>query len=166
MRICVVGCGAVGSLFAANLATLDDVEVWVFDLNETHAQFAHAPFALVAALAAAAQALFVSVERPGITLEELGRQARQVPATSAHVDDALCVFRERREHSEQGVELISLARTDAAQRCSRQARLWRREARQTRDTLYRQAQLQELGGGMCQLGQAAGRPQALARLQL
>lgn len=36
MRVCVVGCGAVGSLFAANLATLDDVEVWAFDLNEAH----------------------------------------------------------------------------------------------------------------------------------
>jgi 2-dehydropantoate 2-reductase len=36
VRICVVGCGAVGSLFAANLATLDDVEVWAFDLNEAH----------------------------------------------------------------------------------------------------------------------------------
>ncbi|HET9938192.1 MAG TPA: 2-dehydropantoate 2-reductase N-terminal domain-containing protein, partial [Gaiella sp.] len=36
MRVCVVGCGAVGSLFAANLATLDDVEVWAFDLNESH----------------------------------------------------------------------------------------------------------------------------------
>jgi 2-dehydropantoate 2-reductase len=36
MRICVVGCGAVGSLFAANLATLADVEVWAFDLNESH----------------------------------------------------------------------------------------------------------------------------------
>ena len=36
MRICVVGCGAVGSLFAANLATLDDLEVWAFDLNRTH----------------------------------------------------------------------------------------------------------------------------------
>ena len=36
MRICVVGCGAVGSLFAANLATLDDVEVWAFDLNKSH----------------------------------------------------------------------------------------------------------------------------------
>ena len=36
MRICVVGCGAVGSLFAANLATLDDVEVWAFDLNQAH----------------------------------------------------------------------------------------------------------------------------------
>jgi 2-dehydropantoate 2-reductase len=36
MRICVVGCGAVGSLFAANLATLDDVEVWAYDLAQVH----------------------------------------------------------------------------------------------------------------------------------
>ena len=36
MRICIVGCGAVGSLFAANLATLDDVEVWAFDLFQAH----------------------------------------------------------------------------------------------------------------------------------
>jgi 2-dehydropantoate 2-reductase len=36
MRVCVVGCGAVGSLFAANLATLPDVEVWAFDLNRAH----------------------------------------------------------------------------------------------------------------------------------
>jgi 2-dehydropantoate 2-reductase len=36
VRICVVGCGAVGSLFAANLATLDDLEVWAFDLNRMH----------------------------------------------------------------------------------------------------------------------------------
>jgi 2-dehydropantoate 2-reductase len=34
--ICVVGCGAVGSLFAANLATLDDVEVWAFDTSRDH----------------------------------------------------------------------------------------------------------------------------------
>ena len=36
MRICVVGCGAVGSLFAANLAQLDDVEVWAFDVSRAH----------------------------------------------------------------------------------------------------------------------------------
>jgi 2-dehydropantoate 2-reductase len=36
VRICVVGCGAVGSLFAANLAQLDDVEVWAYDLAEEH----------------------------------------------------------------------------------------------------------------------------------
>ena len=33
MRVCIVGCGAVGSLFAANLAQLDDVEVWAYDLD-------------------------------------------------------------------------------------------------------------------------------------
>ena len=36
MRVCVVGCGAVGSLFAANLARLDDVEVWAYDLDDAH----------------------------------------------------------------------------------------------------------------------------------
>ena len=36
MRICVVGCGAVGALFAANLAQLDDVEVWAYDVWREH----------------------------------------------------------------------------------------------------------------------------------
>ena len=36
MRVCIVGCGAVGSLFAANLATLEDVEVWAYDLAQEH----------------------------------------------------------------------------------------------------------------------------------
>ncbi len=36
MRVCIVGCGAVGSLFAANLAGLDDVEVWAYDLAQAH----------------------------------------------------------------------------------------------------------------------------------
>jgi 2-dehydropantoate 2-reductase len=35
-RVCVVGCGAVGSLFAASLAQLDDVEVWAYDLDAEH----------------------------------------------------------------------------------------------------------------------------------
>jgi 2-dehydropantoate 2-reductase len=36
VRICIVGCGAVGSLFAANLAQLDDVEVWGYDASREH----------------------------------------------------------------------------------------------------------------------------------
>jgi 2-dehydropantoate 2-reductase len=36
VKVCVVGCGAVGSLFAANLANLDDVEVWAYDLSREH----------------------------------------------------------------------------------------------------------------------------------
>jgi 2-dehydropantoate 2-reductase len=36
VKVCVVGCGAVGSLFAANLARLDDVEVWAYDVSQAH----------------------------------------------------------------------------------------------------------------------------------
>jgi 2-dehydropantoate 2-reductase len=34
MRVCVVGCGAIGSLFAAHLA--DVAEVWAYDLQRAH----------------------------------------------------------------------------------------------------------------------------------
>jgi 2-dehydropantoate 2-reductase len=36
VKVCVVGCGAVGSLFAANLAQLEDLEVWAYDLAQDH----------------------------------------------------------------------------------------------------------------------------------
>jgi 2-dehydropantoate 2-reductase len=36
VKVCVVGCGAVGSLFAANLAQLGDVEVWAYDVTQAH----------------------------------------------------------------------------------------------------------------------------------
>jgi 2-dehydropantoate 2-reductase len=36
VRVCVVGCGAVGSLFAASLAQLEDVDVWAYDLAREH----------------------------------------------------------------------------------------------------------------------------------
>ena len=38
MRVAVVGCGAVGSLFAAALAQVDGVEVWAYDLDAAHVQ--------------------------------------------------------------------------------------------------------------------------------
>ncbi|HEX6489889.1 MAG TPA: 2-dehydropantoate 2-reductase [Gaiellaceae bacterium] len=38
MRVCVVGCGAVGSLFAANLAQLEELEVWGYDLAREHVE--------------------------------------------------------------------------------------------------------------------------------
>jgi 2-dehydropantoate 2-reductase len=36
VRVCIVGCGAVGSLFAAHLSLLDDVDVWAYDLAQDH----------------------------------------------------------------------------------------------------------------------------------
>ncbi len=61
MRICIVGCGAVGSLFAANLATLDDVEVWAFDLYQAHVD---------------------AIERDGLRLSGAGTVHARLHATS------------------------------------------------------------------------------------
>ena len=36
MRICIVGCGAIGGLYAAHLGMLDDVEVWAYDVAQEH----------------------------------------------------------------------------------------------------------------------------------
>ena len=36
MRVCIIGCGAIGSLFGAHLGRLDDVEVWAYDPYKEH----------------------------------------------------------------------------------------------------------------------------------
>ncbi len=36
MKICIVGCGAVGSLFAAHLAKAGEAEIWAYDLWKDH----------------------------------------------------------------------------------------------------------------------------------
>ena len=36
MRVCIIGCGAVGSLFAAHLARKGEVEVWAYDVWKDH----------------------------------------------------------------------------------------------------------------------------------
>ena len=36
MKICIIGCGAVGSLFAAHLARAGEAEVWAYDVWKEH----------------------------------------------------------------------------------------------------------------------------------
>jgi 2-dehydropantoate 2-reductase len=36
MRVCIIGCGAIGSLFASHLGRLEDVEVWAYDPYKPH----------------------------------------------------------------------------------------------------------------------------------
>ena len=38
MRVCVIGCGAVGSLFAAHLANAGEAEVWAYDVWQEHVE--------------------------------------------------------------------------------------------------------------------------------
>ena len=72
MRICVVGCGAVGSLFAAHLAGLADVEVWAYDLNAEHCR---------------------AISKRGLRLSGVGDvHATGIRATSSAVEIPRCEF--------------------------------------------------------------------------
>jgi 2-dehydropantoate 2-reductase len=84
LKICVVGCGAVGSLFAANLATLDDVEVWAYDLARTHVD---------------------AINRDGLRLTGAGEVVGRPHATSAASDLPSCDF---------GIVATKAMHTDAA----------------------------------------------------
>ena len=84
MRICIVGCGAVGSLFAANLGTLDDVEVWAFDLAQEHVD---------------------AINRNGLRLTGAGEVVGKVTATSDSAQVPPCEF---------GIVATKAMHTDAA----------------------------------------------------
>jgi 2-dehydropantoate 2-reductase len=71
MKVCVVGCGAVGSLFAANLATLEDVEVWAFDAAQAHVD---------------------AINRNGLTLVGAGEVTGRVRATTDATGLPACDF--------------------------------------------------------------------------
>ena len=71
MKVCIVGCGAVGSLFAANLATLDDVEVWAYDLAQAHVD---------------------AINRDGLTLTGAGEVVGHPHATSDASELPQCDF--------------------------------------------------------------------------
>jgi 2-dehydropantoate 2-reductase len=71
VKVCVVGCGAVGSLFAANLAQLDDVEVWAYDLAPEHVD---------------------AINRDGLRLSGAGDVVGRLRATSDAADLPNCDF--------------------------------------------------------------------------
>ena len=96
MRICIVGCGAVGSLFAANLATLDDVEVWAFDLYQGHVD---------------------AIERDGLTLSGAGNVHARLRATSDPAALPPCDFgivATKAMHADSALAATAHAFTDGA----------------------------------------------------
>src|SRR2546429_2663149 len=41
VKVCIVGCGAIGSIFGAHLARLEEVEVYAYDVNKEHVRAIH-----------------------------------------------------------------------------------------------------------------------------
>jgi 2-dehydropantoate 2-reductase len=93
MRVCIVGCGAVGSLFAANLAQLEDVEVWAYDLFEEHVE---------------------AINRAGLRLSGAGDVLGRLEATSDPASLPACDFgivATKAMHTAAAVEATSAAFT-------------------------------------------------------
>jgi 2-dehydropantoate 2-reductase len=91
VRVCVVGCGAVGSLFAATLAQLDDVEVWAYDLYREHVD---------------------AINRDGLRLSGAGEALGRPKATSDPAELPACDF---------GIVATKAMHTEAAIRASAHA---------------------------------------------
>jgi 2-dehydropantoate 2-reductase len=94
VRVCVVGCGAVGSLFAANLAGLDDVEVWAYDLSKEHVE---------------------AINRDGLRLSGAGEALGRLTATSDAAELPPCDFgivATKAMHTAAAVEATAAAFTD------------------------------------------------------
>jgi 2-dehydropantoate 2-reductase len=91
VRVCIVGCGAVGSLFAANLAQLDDVDVWAYDLAQEHVD---------------------SINRDGLRLSGAGNVMGQLRATTDAAQLPPCEF---------GIVATKAMHTDAAIRSAAHA---------------------------------------------
>ena len=96
MRVCVVGCGAVGSLFAANLAQLDDVEVWAYDLSQPHVD---------------------AINRDGLRLSGAGEVVGRLRATSDAAELPACDFgivATKAMHTEPAIRATAHAFADGA----------------------------------------------------
>jgi 2-dehydropantoate 2-reductase len=96
MRVCVVGCGAVGSLFAAGLAQLDDVEVWAYDLAREHVD---------------------AINAHGLRISGAGELVGRVNATSDATDLPSCDFgivATKAMHTSAAVAATALAFADGA----------------------------------------------------
>ena len=96
MKVCVVGCGAVGSLFAANLARLDDVEVWAYDLAQEHVD---------------------AINANGLRLSGAGEVVGRLRATTDPAELPACEFgivATKAMHTEPAIEVTAHAFADGA----------------------------------------------------
>ncbi|RMF97673.1 MAG: 2-dehydropantoate 2-reductase [Gammaproteobacteria bacterium] len=96
MRVCIVGCGAIGSLFAAYLGQRDDIEVWAYDLDQAHVD---------------------AINSKGLRLSGVGNVHSWPKATSRPADIPPCdygIVATKSLHTRAAIEATAAAFEDAA----------------------------------------------------
>jgi 2-dehydropantoate 2-reductase len=97
-RVCIVGCGAIGSLYAAHLAQLPDVEVWAYDVSAEHVAAINrdglrliGAYDIVAPVRASTDPAEIAPCALGIVATKGGATAAAAAATAAIFEDgAVC----------------------------------------------------------------------------
>jgi 2-dehydropantoate 2-reductase len=92
VTVCVVGCGAVGSLFAAGLAQLEDVEVWAYDLAREHVDAINAQGLRISGAGELVGRVRATTDASEVPPCELGIVATKAMHTSAAVAATAHVF--------------------------------------------------------------------------
>jgi 2-dehydropantoate 2-reductase len=100
MRICIVGCGAVGSLFAAHLANAGEAEIWAYDVWKDHTD---------------------AIRRNGLKLSGAAEFTAKVNATSDPRELPRCdygIVATKAIHTRHAIEQTAHAFGDASAVCS------------------------------------------------
>jgi 2-dehydropantoate 2-reductase len=100
MRICIVGCGAVGSLFAAHLAKAAEAEIWAYDVWHDHTE---------------------AIRRHGLKISGSADFTAQLNATSNPKELPRCdygIVATKATHTRQAIEQVAHAFGDNSAVCS------------------------------------------------
>jgi 2-dehydropantoate 2-reductase len=93
VKVCIVGCGAIGSLFAAHLARLEDVEVHVYDVSKEHTRAINERGLRISGAADFTARLHASSNAAEIPLCDFGIVATKSTHTRGAIEQAKHIFR-------------------------------------------------------------------------
>lgn len=95
MKVCVVGCGAIGSLFAAHLAQVDEVDVYGYDLWQEHVDAINQNGLQLTGEAELIADVTASADPSRLPTCEYGIVATKSIHTESAMEDAASVFNDR-----------------------------------------------------------------------
>jgi len=93
-RVCIVGSGAIGSLFAAHLGRLPDVEVWAYDVSPAHVDAINADGLRITGAADFRAVVHASTDPAAIPPCDLGIVAVKSAYTAAAIAATAPVFQD------------------------------------------------------------------------
>jgi 2-dehydropantoate 2-reductase len=92
VKVCIVGCGAIGSLFAAHLARLEDVEVHAYDVSKEHTRAINERGLRISGAAEFTARLHAASDASQIPVCEFGIVATKSTHTRPAIEQAKRIF--------------------------------------------------------------------------